>query len=225
LLTRAAHADFVHIHAECFRVSAAAVADGAPAGAIIYKFYVTTDGDILSVNNLMVIEPRRGVMLYNHPLGDQQNANAPNPAIFPFIPSLTADSWIDTPGLGSRLGPDFPGNGVMTVGDTTNDGPQTNFQFAQLTFFPVPKGAGLSQFPLNGRISIAGQTPGTIFDLPFSGNLLEFYESQCLPEPAGWLTALVGMAVFAACRNRPVTGLKPPPAACRPTLRLTRMNC
>jgi hypothetical protein len=98
---------------------------------------------------------------------------------------IVDDTWIDTPGVGARLGPDLPGDGTTTIGDTTNDGPVSDFVFAQLT---VPHG---HQFRFEGRISIAGQQPGTVFDQPFS--------FTTIPEPAsGWLAAC---ALPFSCRN------------------------
>jgi hypothetical protein len=145
----------------------------------VYQWSVTADGDILSVNNIL-INLLGSATLYNHSFGDPGNANKPTPGLEAAFPSIAVDSWIDTPGLGTRLGPDLPGDGTTTIGDTEDNGPQTDFIFAQLT---VPEG---TIFSFAGRVSIAADGGGSVFDQPF------FWTNA--PEPPSG--ALAGAAVL-----------------------------
>jgi hypothetical protein len=150
-------------------------ADGAPINGDVWQFKATTDGDILSVNNVLItIHFPAVATLYNHPFGDPSNAEPGNPALIAVFPSLDVDSWITTPGATVRLGPDLPGDGTTTFGDLTSDGPQSEFIFAQLTF---PHG---TVFDFAGRVSIASQTQGNVFSQSF--------HFSNVPEPAAcWL--------------------------------------
>jgi hypothetical protein len=159
----------------------------APLNGDVWQFTVTTDGDILSVNNIQITH-QGGVALYQHPAGDVQDANGPRDIFLPAFPSLSADSWIDTPGAGNRLGPPLPGDGTTTVGDTTDDGPVTDYVFAQLTF---PKD---TLFTISGRISIAGQHPGAVFDQPF-------HFTAFFPEPTSVWLAVCALPVLADQRR------------------------
>jgi hypothetical protein len=167
----------------------AAQGGSAPAGGKVFQWRVTTDGDILSINNVKItLDP--GVSLYNNTFGDASNANPGNPALVLAFPPLAADSWITTPSpTTSRLGPDLPGDGTTTFGDTSNDGAQTNFVFAQLT---VPQGA---KGKFQGRVSIAGGGGTTVFsqefDLPIG-----------VPEPTTVALAGMGLIGFVALRRR-----------------------
>jgi hypothetical protein len=171
----------------------AGVAGGgsAPLNGDVYQFAVTTDADILSVNQVL-ISLSGGATLYHNAFGDAANANEGQPALIPVFPALGVDSWINTPGNTVRLGADLPGDGVTTFGDLQNDGPVTNFIFAQLT---VPEG---TQGSFSGRISIPStNNPGAIFNQPFS--------FQFIPEPSAFVMAGVGMAGALAagrCRRR-----------------------
>src|SRR5436853_1878479 len=79
-------------------------------------------------------------------------------ALIALFPELNADSWITTPSpTTSRLGPDLPGDGTTTFGNTTDDRPQNNSIIAQVT---VPH---LALFSFAGRISIAGGCGATVF--------------------------------------------------------------
>jgi hypothetical protein len=140
----------------------AAQGGSAPAGGHVYQFQVTTDADILSISNVQITLTQGGP-LYNNSFGDAANAKPGNPALIGAFPPLAADSWITTPGATTaRLGPDLPGDGTTTFGDLTNDGPQNNFVFAQLT---VPAG---TRGTFTGQVSIAGGGGTTVFSQPFS---------------------------------------------------------
>jgi hypothetical protein len=137
--------------------SSAATADGAPANGDIYMFTVTTDADILSVNQVQVQVDKP---LFQVPAPFGSDTAKPDPAFIAIKPSLEADSYIDTPGSTSLLGTGLPGDGTGTWGDLSNDGAQTNFKFSQLTFATGAKGT------FTGRVSVAGASGPEVF--PFS---------------------------------------------------------
>jgi hypothetical protein len=166
--------------------SAAAIAAGVPANSSISKFYVTTDADILSVHQVQVT--LYGGQLYQVPPPFGSDTEAPDPAFLALNRALEADSWITTPGATSRLGggSGFPGDGTATWGDLTNDGPQTNFQFAQFTVVP---GFGCGMF--TARISVAGSVGPEILTF-------ETYFPSLCPEPPS--CALLALAAAAGSR-------------------------
>src|SRR5688572_11064178 len=69
----------------------AEIAGGVPADAKIRNFFVTTDGDILSIGNVRV---DTNGSIYQHPGGS--DAAPPHPLLVEVLPAL-GDSWIDTP--------------------------------------------------------------------------------------------------------------------------------
>jgi hypothetical protein len=170
---------------ECAPVPVAAVRDGAPACGVIFRYFVTTSHDILSVNQVLITGP--APFQVAPPFGS--NTEPPPPEFIALRPSLLADSWITTPGVTSRLGPDMPGDGTSTWGDLTNDGPQTRFQFAQLT---TPSGFGRFQ----GRISLAGDTGPVAFPFDIPAPLDYSCTFECVPEPSGWCSATIGIGLF-----------------------------
>lgn len=139
-------ADSIEFSSSVRRVTALEASDGAPAGGIVYEHFVTTDGDILSVGfvETAIISGE----LFDHPLSSA--GDAPHPGLFDYFPGLSADSYITTPGDTLVLGTGLPADGDDTFGDTGDDGAQTDFQFAQLTF---SNGGGVS---LSGQVAIAG---------------------------------------------------------------------
>lgn len=180
----------------CYRdPTPAEIAAGVPADAQIRKYFITTDSDILAFENLSITKNPPTSVLYQHPFGDERNANPPNPALVALFPALSADSWFDTPGLTSRLGADLPGDGNTTFGDLENNGPQTKFQFAQLTYSPAAVNVSLSL-----RVAINSTTnPGT----PYSQNFLLQDALTgpvlCIPEPTSW--ALAAAALIACAKS------------------------
>lgn len=173
-----------------------ATVDPVPAGARIYRFRVTTDSDILALENVAIVPCTPGyppIPLYNNRFGDAGNANKPNDALIAAFPSLSADTWFDTPGNTSRLGADLPGDGMTTFGDLDANGPQNNFVFAQITTY----GTGLlgGGFHLKVRISInRTESPGT----PFSQD----FEIGFCPEPTTLSVAALAALPLARAGRR-----------------------
>ncbi len=165
------------------------VPETLPFGGLVdlYSFSATTDGDILSVNNVQLIL-EQGVSPYQVPPPFGSNVEPPPPAFIAIVPNLRVDSWITTPGATTLLGADLPGDGASTWGDLSNDGPQTNFKFAQLG---LPRGASLAG---SFRISIADPTNTE------TGIYTESF--QILPaEPTASAIAAIGLIVLAAPRR------------------------
>ena len=156
LMIPLAPADSIEFRSDVRRVTALEASDGAPAGGIVYQHYVTTDADILSINSVET-DVISGT-IYDHPLS--QPGEAPHPGFFDFFPSMSADSYVTSPGETIVLGGGLPADGEVTFGDVSDEGPQADFLFAQLTF---PDGGGVS---FSGRVSIAGS--GGVFSAPFS---------------------------------------------------------
>jgi hypothetical protein len=182
--------------------SASAIAAGAPADARIHEFTVTTDADILQVDQV-VITLGAGVSLYNvaNPSGGS-NAEPPTALFETLVPSLSADTWISTPGATSIAGNDQDPFGSTNNSwfDTTADGAVSNFMFARLT-------ATASYFSssFSGRVQVVGANGPENF--PFT---VAFIGPEIVPEPASigmMAAAMMGLAVF---RRRLV------PSACFP---------
>ena len=183
LITAQAFADSVVVTSDFRPVTPEEAGDGAPDGGVVFNLYVTTDGDILSINRIQITPPT-GDALYQNAFGT--NTAPGNPALIPTFPSLGADSWITTPGQNtSLLGADLPGDGNSTFGDLTNDGEANNFLFGQLT---VPADAIGGE--ITGRVSIVGGNGG-VFDAPFSVIL---GGTSNVPEPSTF--ALLGVALL-----------------------------
>ncbi len=160
--------------------NAAAVDDGAPAGAQVHKLFLTSDADIISINQVLVTLSD-GATLFQVGAPYGTDIAPPDPVFISLKPSVAVDTWLTTPGSTSFLGTGLPGDGTGTWGDLTNDGPQTNFQWGQIT---IPAGAtGV----FTGRISLAGETgPEPIaFSIPLG---------VVIPEPGS--IALAGISLI-----------------------------
>jgi hypothetical protein len=156
--------------------------DGSLAGKTVYDFFVNTDSDILSIDNVVITGGGAG--LYQNPTGS--DVEPPIPAFVAVFPALGADSWISTPGGTSTAGGGFA-NDNSSWFDTTNDGAQANFQFARLT--TSVKGT------FSGRVNTLG-SQGEVINTPFSLPI-------GVPEPA--TLGLAGMSLvglLAASRRR-----------------------
>lgn len=91
----------------------------------IWEFFASTDGDILSIDEVVMNAP-----VYQT-LG-ASDVEPPDPLAVEATPHLAADSWISTPGATMVVGGGF-GSANSVWLDTSNDGPATDFQFARLT--------------------------------------------------------------------------------------------
>jgi hypothetical protein len=159
-----------------------AVAAGAPQGASIVKLFLTSDADILSINQFAAT----GGALFNVDPPFGSNNEPPAPAFIALNRALEADSWVSTPGATSLLGPDLPGDGdTTTFGDLVDSGAQTNYQFAQITFAPG------STWKVKGRVSVAGATGPEDFNFEYN-----------IPEPASLAMAGLGLIGMIAVRRR-----------------------
>jgi hypothetical protein len=108
-------------------VTAAEIADGAPAGGYVHEFFVTADSDLLCVG----AEPF-GAGFFQHSLGS--DAAAPLLDDLLANPSLGNDSFIALPSETSKLGGGLSSAPDERVWfDLSDDGPQQNFLFARLT--------------------------------------------------------------------------------------------
>lgn len=168
LLTSTSQAATVEFWSSLSSPSPEAVAAGAPVGGEIFDVFVTTDADILSINQVLIDKDLFNV---DSPFGSN---TAPAPPEFVALNrALEADSWITTPGATALLGPDLDAtDGTSAFGDLSNDGPQTDFHFARLTAINE------SSLSFSGRVSVAGPSGPEAF--PFSlGYLIEggFYPS------------------------------------------------
>jgi hypothetical protein len=178
-------------------VSAEEAADGAPLYGNVYQFAVTTDADILAIEQVSVIGHVGGqplTTLYNHPLFDPSTVDPSQlPAVIALLPSVGADSWIDTPGMTTRFGPDLPGGNGTSFGDISNNGPQNQFMFAQLT---VPTSTG---FTFSGRITIEStDNTGQTFSQPFVFTTFGYTS----PEPSAIVLASLGFVGLSRRRRR-----------------------
>lgn len=159
------------------------VAHGAPAGGDVWKFFVTTDADILSVNQVLISST---APLYQEAPPFGSNVEPAPPEFVALLPSLSADSWISTPGPTQLLGPDMPGDGALSLwGDLTNDGPQNQFQFAQLTFVAP------TFFEFAFRLVVAGTNGPESFPQYF----------EYVPEPSAYHLAMPAILGLIACRR------------------------
>lgn len=188
-----AYANSITVSSSWRRTSAQESGDAAspaPLNGWVSQLRITTDSDILAIENVSISTAPAVLPLYNNPFGDAANAGPPQPVLIPVFPALGADSYFDTPGNTSRLGADLPGDGVTTFGDLDNNGPQTDFVFAQLTY-PAMLLQGTATF----RVSINSTTnPGTPYSQDFSVRLI--------PEPTSGVLAALAAASLAAVRRR-----------------------
>ena len=158
--------------------SEAEVGGGDPAGTVT-EYFLDSDADILRIGDVNIDVP-----LFNDALGS--NTAPPNPAFVAVFPALGADSFITTPGGTAVAGNDgAPFDTNSSFFDSSNDGPQSNFKFAQLT----TSAAGTFNFV----VSVAGDTGPEVF---------QFALPVGIPEPPSVALLGFGLIGLAASRRR-----------------------
>jgi len=120
-------------------VTALEATGGAPAGGTVIQFFLDSTADILSINDVNF--SLTSGTIYNDALGT--DSAPPNPAFVAVFPALGTDTYITTPGASTvELGVTKTSTSwTGTWGDTTNDGPQDDFLFAQFTVSPDAVGS------------------------------------------------------------------------------------
>jgi hypothetical protein len=152
---------------------------GGPTLGPIRSYYLTSDADVLSILSVRAsIWPSGVLFQVDPPFGS--NTEPPNPVFVALNRALAYDCWITTPGSTTLTGADLPGDGTGAWSDTTNDGPQIEFQFAQLSSRPD------AYISFSGVVRVAGEQGPE--DFPFS-----FEE---IPEPAGATLAALALGLL-----------------------------
>jgi hypothetical protein len=176
LACTAAPADVVFSQGGRFATAAETGAADEPvtAGSFVHQFSVTTTTDIIQFSELIFAFD---MPIYQHSLGS--DTEAPNPAFVAVFPSLGADSYLTTPGLtavatpgGLPIPPFTSGNAFF---DSTDNGPQSNFRFAQITLPALTSGT------FAGNIRVASDDGESVVTLPFS------FTITAVPEASAFL--------------------------------------
>ncbi len=161
-------------------VTAAEAAGGAPASGVVHELFVTSTVDILSVSHVAL-----DTRLFHDPLGSDRAPPAAELAAA--SPGVTADSFITTPGDTLVLGGGFDGAGGQSLwGDLSDDGPQTEFRFAQLTVDQTANFSGQMSLRGNGwpvDVPLDFVLPGSAADLESLGAEASFSLSFSLDPP------------------------------------------
>lgn len=162
-----------------FSVSGAASPAGAGLiDAATYSLNVDTTSDILLFDVRTVVSI--GTLFNPNPLGLGSDTNPPNPAILPVAPELEADTFYTTPNVTSAAGTGVIDSigGLVTHFDTIDDGPQTGFNFGQVTL--LPDANGVARARVIGTMQTANE-PTPVFD-DFEFTLL-IGESEAMDVP------------------------------------------
>jgi hypothetical protein len=171
--------------------TAAAIGAGVPANTMLHEFLVTTDADILQIDQV-VITLGAGASLYNVAQASGGSNVEPPSALFEgLVPQLQGDTWISTPGATSIAGNDVDPFGTPNNSwfDTTADGAVANSMFAR---FGVVGGTTPTTF--SGRVQVAGTAGPENFAFSFTMGVV--------PEPATFGMASMALLGLAAFRRR-----------------------
>ena len=134
--------------------------DPATSGKRIHTFSVTTDADILRVGDISSKASPAFINIRSAPNRNRRCLRLSQ------ISPLGDDTWINTPGVTAIAGNSTDPFGTPNNSwfDTSNDGPVTQFQFAQITADVGPRGVS------RGVISVAGATGPEVFPFSFGIN-------------------------------------------------------
>lgn len=162
-------------------VTAEEAAGGAPAGGVVNQLFVTSTVDILSVSRIGLL----GAGLFHDPLGS--DLAPPAVELAAISPGVAADSFITTPGDTLILGGGFAAAGADSVwGDLSDDGPQTDFLFAQLTVDQMADFSGQMSLRGNGwpvDVPVNFTLPGTAAELELLGAEVSYALTFSLDPP------------------------------------------
>ena len=195
LATPASAATVTFTSAMRYTTAAEIASDPALAGQIVTNWFLSSSGDILSINKVTITikGSTNGSRLYQHSAGS--DVEPPHPLFVGVIPALGADSWISTSGDTGSAGGGFSMHSSSWF-DIDSNGPQTNFNFARLTTPLTSNGISF-----NFNVSIPSDNGQVVASFPFSG--LAFFEpSEISPEPSSGLLSAVGLVGLLAIRRR-----------------------
>jgi len=161
-------------------------------GSITTNVFATTTGDIVSLEKLTLTMENGLIFNLGAPFGRDISDACPD--FCSFEPLAEADSYVTTPGSTFPLGTPPPyirpdGMPINTWADTSDDGPQDNFQIARITLQPSD-GRGLMQ----GTLQFVNQA-GNLEPMPFSVVI-------GVPEPASAVLSLIAGLVMLGFRRR-----------------------
>lgn len=184
-VAQSASAATVSVTRSTRQATAAEIANDAAlaGGKTVFDFFVTTDADILSIDQVVITLD--GGTLYQNAAGS--DSAPPNPAFVVLVPALGADSWITTPSPNTSIAGGGFANANSSWFDSDNNGPQNNFQFARLT--TANTASGTFAF----RVNIPNADGSAVVNFPFTLNI---------PEPASMGMASMGLLALAGFRRR-----------------------
>lgn len=184
-------------------VSADAITDRSILdGAVTFFFEITTqaagivNGDILLFD--AIFESAVGVNQlggwFNDANGLDTGPQAPNFQVA--FAGLTADAWLRTPmstgSAGAATFEDLGDDDFVTHNDSINNGPQTDFMFAQFTL--IPDASGVAEGTFRGQVQV-----GTDAGVPVRENFEFNLSIAPVPEPGSislLMTALISMGLL-----------------------------
>jgi threonine dehydrogenase-like Zn-dependent dehydrogenase len=170
-----------------------ATAVGVPAETRIHEFRTTTDADILQIDQVVVTVGGGGTLYQVAQAAGGSDTEPPSPLFETLVPTLTADSFISTPGATSIAGDTANPFGTQNNSwfDTTSDGAQTNFMFARFGLTGANASATFA-----GRVQVAGTAGPESFPFTFTLSNVD------IPEPATVALGGMGLVGLLAVRRR-----------------------
>jgi hypothetical protein len=169
-----------------------ATAAGVPPLTRIHEFRTTTDADILQIDQVLV-NVVGGTLFQVASASGGSDTEPPSPIFEGLVPTLTADTWITTPGATS-----IAGNTANPFGtpdnswfDTTNDGAAVNLMFARFGLT-----GELATATFSGRVQVAGAAGPESFPFAFTLSNVD------VPEPATVALGAMGLLGLVAAGRR-----------------------